>query len=104
MKGKIMDKVQISNSARLSDLGIRQPQNEKTPASSFTDALSRAVADVDRLQDEADKSVATVQMGNTGSLHEAIIALEKADISFKTMLQVRNKVIDAYQEIMRMSL
>jgi len=98
-----MDQIQISNGARLSELGIRQQQKESTPTNSFTDALYKAVADVDRLQHEADKSVTNVQTGNTGSLHEAIIALEKADISFRTMLQVRNKVIDAYQEIMRMS-
>jgi flagellar hook-basal body complex protein FliE len=50
----------------------------------------------------ADKSIQNVQAGNTGGLHEAMIALEKADISFRTMLTVRNKLIEAYQEIMRM--
>jgi flagellar hook-basal body complex protein FliE len=103
MKGMIMDKVQISNGARLTDLGIGQQKTGSTSVSSFSDALNKAVNDVDRLQHEADKSIQSAQTGNTGSLHEAIIALEKADISFRTMLQVRNKLIDAYQEIMRMS-
>jgi len=44
-----------------------------------------------------------MQINNRGSIHEVIIAMEKADISFRTMLQVRNKVLDAYQEIMRMT-
>jgi flagellar hook-basal body complex protein FliE len=97
-----MDKLQISNSARFSDLAAQHTQTSPTGISSFSDALHNAIADVDRLQHEADKSVMKVQTGNTGSLHEAIIALEKADISFRTMLQVRNKIVEAYQEIMRM--
>lgn len=97
-----MDKLQISNSARFSDLAVQQTQTNSPPLNSFSDALHNAIADVDRLQHEADKSVMKAQTGNTGSLHEAIIALEKADISFRTMLQVRNKIIEAYQEIMRM--
>lgn len=96
-----MDKIQISNGARLSILGI-EPQPSSTTLSSFKDAMRKAVSEVDNLQHEADKSVTAVQSGQSGSLHEAIIALEKANISFRTMLQVRNKVIEAYQEIMRM--
>lgn len=96
-----MDKIQISNSARFAELTTQQTQKDSTPISSFTDALHKAVNDVDKLQHEADQAVTSAQTGGTGSLHEAMIALEKADISFRTMLQVRNKVIEAYQEIMR---
>ena len=80
----------------------QKTQTQDTPLSGFSDALRHAVNDVNRLQQDADKAIINVQTGNTGSLHEAIIALEKADISFRTMLQVRNKLIEAYQEIMRM--
>ncbi|MGO9212512.1 MAG: flagellar hook-basal body complex protein FliE [Syntrophales bacterium] len=41
-------------------------------------------------------------MGNSGSIHDAVIALEKADLSFRKMIQVRNKILEAYQEVMRM--
>ena len=57
---------------------------------------------INSLQHQADQAIAKVQLGNTGSIHEAMIALEKADISFRTMMQVRNKILEAYQEIMRM--
>jgi flagellar hook-basal body complex protein FliE len=57
---------------------------------------------VNNLHQNADKAVLNVQAGHTDSLHEAIIALEKADVSFRTMMTVRNKLIEAYQEIMRM--
>jgi flagellar hook-basal body complex protein FliE len=72
------------------------------PAKGFSDALQHAVNNVASLQNTAGKAVENVQMGNTANLHEAMIALEKADISFRTMLQVRNKIIESYQEIMRM--
>jgi flagellar hook-basal body complex protein FliE len=72
------------------------------PTTGFSDALQHAVNNVASLQNAAGKAVENVQMGNTTNLHEAMIALEKADISFRTMLQVRNKIIESYQEIMRM--
>jgi flagellar hook-basal body complex protein FliE len=71
-------------------------------ASDFSDALIAAVNKVNDLHHNADKSIQSIQTGNTGNLHETIIALEKADISFRTLLTVRNKIIEAYQEIMRM--
>jgi flagellar hook-basal body complex protein FliE len=43
-----------------------------------------------------------VQLEDAGSIHDAMIALEKAGISFQVMMQVRNKILDTYQEIMRM--
>jgi flagellar hook-basal body complex protein FliE len=76
-----------------------QPSGASAP---FADALKGAVADTNRLQREADGAAMSVLAGDAGSLHQAMIALEKADISFRTLLQVRNKVLEAYQEIMRM--
>ncbi|HOK06739.1 MAG TPA: flagellar hook-basal body complex protein FliE [Syntrophales bacterium] len=72
-------------------------------AGSFGETLKAAVREVNDLQNRADEAVERLQLQNQGSIHEAIIALEKADITFRTMLQVRNKVLDAYQEIMRMT-
>lgn len=73
-----------------------------SPSASFADTLKGAVSETNRLLQEADSAAVNVVSGDTGSLHQAMIALEKADISFRTLLQVRNKVLDAYQEIMRM--
>lgn len=73
------------------------------PSTSFSDTLRGAIREVNALQNKADEAVTKLQLNNQGSIHEAIIALEKADISFRAMLQIRNKVLDAYQEIMRMT-
>jgi flagellar hook-basal body complex protein FliE len=69
----------------------------------FGTVLKDAIQDINKLQMDADAAITKVQVDKTGSIHEAMIALEKADISFRAMLQVRNKIIDAYQEVMRMS-
>ena len=71
------------------------------PSVPFADALKGAITETNRLQHEADQTAMGVLTGNTANLHKAMIALEKADISFRTMLQVRNRVLEAYQEIMR---
>jgi flagellar hook-basal body complex protein FliE len=97
-----MDNIRISGGQAFPSTGIKKTPAQEALSSVFSDALRNAVNDVDRLQKDADKTIVDVQTGNTGSVHEAIIALEKADLSFRTMLQVRNKLIEAYQEIMRM--
>jgi len=69
---------------------------------SFGTVLKDAISDINKLQNDADKTIAKVQLEDAGSIHEAMIALEKAGISFQVMMQVRNKILDAYQEVMRM--
>jgi flagellar hook-basal body complex protein FliE len=71
-------------------------------SNSFGAVLKDAIMDINKLQSDADKAIATVQMEDASSIHDAMIALEKAGISFQVMMQVRNKILDAYQEVMRM--
>lgn len=95
--------------ATIKGLGIRQaptgkPVQPPGGAVGFADALKGALAETGKLQREADGAAMNVLAGDAGSLHHAMIALEKADISFKTLLQVRNRVLEAYQEIMRIQI
>ena len=64
--------------------------------------LGKAVNAVDELQLDADKQSDLVAHG-AGNLHEVAISLEKADVAMRLAMKVRNKVVDAYNEIMRMS-
>jgi flagellar hook-basal body complex protein FliE len=66
---------------------------------SFGDALKDAVADVDNLSLDARYKVSSLVEGNGADVHDAMIAVQKADLSFQLMLQVRNKVVQAYQQI-----
>lgn len=71
---------------------------------SFTDALTRAIEDVNTDVHQADEAVAAVTTGRSRNLHEMMIALDRADVSFRLLTRVRNKAMDAYQEIMRMNI
>jgi len=71
------------------------------PLSDFKKALGQSIEELNRLSDEAGEKIQGMVMGET-DIHEAMIAMEKAGISLKLMIQVRNKVIAAYEEIMRM--
>jgi flagellar hook-basal body complex protein FliE len=66
---------------------------------SFGDSLREAVTEVDDLNLDARYKVSSLIEGNGADVHEATIAVEKADLSFQLMLQVRNKVVQAYQQI-----
>lgn len=69
---------------------------------SFAGMLKDAMTEMNRLQREADALVEQVAKGRSGDLAGTLVALEKAHISFQLMIQVRNKMVEAYQEIMRM--
>jgi flagellar hook-basal body complex protein FliE len=71
-------------------------------ASAFGDMLKTMVSATNQQQQIADQRVQQVHGGGEKNLHEAMIAIEKADISLRYMVQVRNKALEAYQEIMRM--
>ena len=68
----------------------------------FTETLRGAMEQVQDLQGEADAKSAALLEGNGMDVHSAMIAVEKADLSFQLMMQVRNKIVSAYQEISRM--
>ncbi len=67
----------------------------------FSDKLKKAVSEANRLQIVADESIEEVVKGNMG-IHEGMLAIQEASISLRLLLQVRGKVMAAYQEIMRM--
>jgi flagellar hook-basal body complex protein FliE len=70
-------------------------------ANAFTGELTRALGEVDKLQVEADQQAAQVASG-AGNLHEMALSLEKADVAMRLAVRVRNKVVETYNEIMRM--
>ena len=71
---------------------------------SFKNTLIGMMNEVNALQQEAGETVQGVATGEVQDLHEAVIAMQKADVSFKFMMEVRNKLVEAYQDVMRMQL
>ncbi|MDZ7772874.1 MAG: flagellar hook-basal body complex protein FliE [Balneolaceae bacterium] len=71
---------------------------------SFTDMIRKAINDVDEAQKTADGKVEDVIMGRTDNIHEVMISMEKAQLSFQLMTEVRNKAVETYQELSRMQI
>jgi flagellar hook-basal body complex protein FliE len=69
---------------------------------SFADALGQALSNVEQAQTSSDAAAQEVALGG-GNLHETALAMEKADITMRFAVKVRNKLVEAYQDIMRMS-
>jgi len=80
-------------------LDVRQPSGSR---SEFFQTLEGAMDKVQEMQSGADQAVAGVLQGNGQDLHAAMIAVEKADLSFQLMMQVRNKIVQAYQTVSQM--
>lgn len=71
---------------------------------SFSDYLKNALDKVNDLQIESDNYTNALAAGKTDNIHQVMIAAEKADIALQFTMQIRNKILDAYNEIMRMQI
>jgi flagellar hook-basal body complex protein FliE len=69
---------------------------------SFGDSLRSAIHSVDQLNQTSDSQVSELLQGDRQDIHNVMIAVEKADISFQLMMQVRNKILNAYQEVSKL--
>lgn len=83
------------------DPGPSAPASE-TSGASFAETLKTAVDQVNQLQKSSDKAMQDLATGRTDNVADVMIAAEKADVALRVMVQVRNKIVDAYTEIMRM--
>jgi flagellar hook-basal body complex protein FliE len=77
---------------------------EENPLKSFSNLLEEAISEVNTLQNRADQMMEKLATGEVKDLHQVMIALEEANLALQLTLQIRNKVIEAYQEIMRMQI
>jgi flagellar hook-basal body complex protein FliE len=68
----------------------------------FSEILKNSINKTNELQKEASNAVNMLASGEKIDIHNAMIAVEKADVSFRLMMEVRNKIVEAYHEITRM--
>ncbi|MFP4055850.1 MAG: flagellar hook-basal body complex protein FliE [Candidatus Brocadiia bacterium] len=87
-------------------LGASAPQRAqpKSPEGGFQGALGGLVEQVDAMQHEAADAISRFAAGDGENLHEMMIAVSKAELSFKFLMEARNKLVDAYRDVMRMQL
>lgn len=94
--GSIKDSKSLSIESPKSNSGVGESSKN------FADTLKDAIGNVNELQKASDRGMQELATGKTDNVADVMIAAEKADIALKVMVQVRNKIIDAYQEIMKM--
>lgn len=78
--------------------------SEAGSGEAFESAFASAIARVDQFRLEAEGSAERFMRGENEEVHQVVLAAQRAEIAFETFLGVRNKVVSAYQEIMRMQL
>lgn len=84
---------------------MRSPlKQEGEKGAGFGEVLKDAISTVNELQKQSDQEIQKLMTGESQDLHTTVIAMQKADVSFQMMMQVRNKIVQAYQEIMRMQM
>ncbi|TWH48592.1 flagellar hook-basal body complex protein FliE [Sporomusa sp. KB1] len=81
---------------------IETSESAKQPEKTFGEFLDEALNNVNQLQNEASQASINLATGKIQDIAEVTIAAEKATVALQLTMQVRNKVVDAYQEIMRM--
>jgi flagellar hook-basal body complex protein FliE len=109
-----MDGLSISNSDTLlrtgkttsqirdSDMRKDSIDDANKDIKSFAETLKDAVGSVNQLSQESNIQIQKLATGESKNIPEVMIAAEKASVAFKLLTQVRNKIIDAYQEVMKM--
>jgi flagellar hook-basal body complex protein FliE len=98
------------SAAPLSDL--RPVSGDLTPGAAsatsggdaFSSVLGRLVNEVNAKQAAANEAVSDLQSGQNVSLHQAVVAMEEASVSFQLMVEIRNRLLESYQELMRMQI
>ncbi|WP_028388389.1 flagellar hook-basal body complex protein FliE [Legionella fairfieldensis] len=99
-----MNGVSLLNQMRLMTAQATGSSVEINPTQApFGDILQKAIGDVNQLQQSADALKAHFEMGDANTkVSEVMIAGQKADLAFEALLRVRNKIVQAYQDIMSM--
>jgi len=93
----------VDNDSPGSNFNIESPENT-SGAKTFGEFLQDSIGKVNAVQQEANVAMEKLASGESQNLHETLLAVEKADIAFRTMNQIRTKVLDAYREIMKMQI
>jgi len=89
---------------KLGPSALQQPLSASPPGASFGNLLGQMVNEVGAKQAAAGDAVSGVLSGQNVSLHQAMIAMQEANVSFQLMVEVRNKLLESYQELMRMQI
>ncbi len=78
------------------------PTDAAPDSGGFSGVLTNALQEVNQLSNGADAQLGSLLQGGTPDMSSVMVAVEKADVAFQLMMQVRNKIVSAYQDIEKM--
>jgi flagellar hook-basal body complex protein FliE len=92
----------LLGTALTSTLSLQQPAPAQTTGGSFSEAIGAAMNEVEGTQATAKQAATDLLVGGSGDVHTVALAAQRAELSLEMFQQVRNKFVQAYQEIMKM--
>ena len=93
--------MEINGSGQLNGLAGLNP-SQKNDGKGFDEMMNQAINEVNQVQQSADK--AANDLANGGDMTQAIVEMQKANLNFQLMIEVRNKILSAYDQIMGMQI
>lgn len=97
-------KIDVNNINEFDVFNKQVFNNNNSNNISFSEILKNSLSKVNQLQLESQKLNEQLAIGNVENVHQVIIAAQKAELALQFTLQIRNKILDAYNEIMRISI
>jgi flagellar hook-basal body complex protein FliE len=82
--------------------GVKLPQNQNPKGPAFAEVLKESLDQVNALQAQKTEKIEDLVTGKANSIEEVMIAVEEANLAFEMTMQVRNKLVEAYNELLRM--
>ncbi|KAB3535887.1 flagellar hook-basal body complex protein FliE [Alkaliphilus pronyensis] len=95
--------IQQVNLTPNTSLGLLEPK-EQNKETSFSSLFMEAVKNADKLSKTSEDYTVKLAAGEVDSLHEVMIAAQKSEVALQLVIEIRNKVLDAYREITRMQI
>lgn len=94
----------ISTNSILNNLNISNTTEEKTNGTSFSNVLSDAISKVNDSEVNANNKIESLIKGEDVEMHEVMLAIQESVLSLQALIEVRNKTVEAYQEISKLQL
>lgn len=94
----------ISTNSILNNLNISNTTEEKTNGTSFSNVLSDAISKVNDSEVNANNKIESLIKGEDVEMHEVMLEMQESVLSLQALIEVRNKTVEAYQEISKLQL
>jgi flagellar hook-basal body complex protein FliE len=96
--------LKLGDEFRMPKISDAVQETSAAKGTGFLELLEESLGEVNETHVAADNAVKDLIAGRNKNIHETMLALQKADLSLKSMMQVRNKVLEAYKEVMKMQI